>query len=160
MSFCMTANSNAGEPNTIVSASKIHMLGLEAVKARLGAKWDRMSDLVHRYFEAAIRREMGPGDTFTSAGELSYLILFRDLTLSEARLKCAVVVGEVCHKLFGDQEEEISIRSLVAPMDVVDLDKLDGRTKVDATLERDGQETKKRNAAGRNRGAATAASYR
>jgi hypothetical protein len=141
MSFCMTANSNAGEPNTIVSASKIHMLGLEAVKARLGAKWDRMSDLVHRYFEAAIRREMGPGDTFTSAGELSYLILFRDLTLSEARLKCAVVVGEVCHKLFGDQEEEISIRSLVAPMDVVDLDKLDGRTKVDATLERDGQET-------------------
>lgn len=128
-------------PNSIASASKIHMLGLDAIKARLGAKWDRMSDLVHRYFEAAIRSEMGPGDTFHSDGELSYLILFRDLTLSEARLKCAVVVEQVCHKLFGDQEEDIIIRSLVAPMDVVDLDEFDGRARVDATLERDGQET-------------------
>lgn len=141
MSPCMTANLDPGPPNTIVAASKIHLLGLDAIKARLGPKWGRMSDLVHRYFEAAIRREMGPGDTFSSAGDLSYLILFRGLTLSEARLKCAVVVEEVCHKLFGDQEEEISIRSLVAPMDIVDLDDFDGRTKVDTTLERDGHET-------------------
>lgn len=141
MALCMTANPVADATTTIVSASKIHMLGLDAIKMRLGAKWDRMSDLVHRYFEAAIRRELGPGDTFSSAGELSYLILFRNLTLSEARLKCTVVVEEVCHKLFGEQEEEISIRSLVAPMDIVDLDEFDGRAKVDNTLERDGQET-------------------
>lgn len=141
MSLCITANADPGAPSAIVSASKIHILGLDAIKARLGGKWDRMSDLVHRYFEAAIRREMGPGDTFSSAGELSYLILFRDLTLSEARLKCAVVVEEVCRKLFGDQEEEISIRSLVTPMDMVDLDEFDGRATVDTTLERDGQET-------------------
>lgn len=135
-----TPDAGAGPRNAVVSASKIHLLGLDAIKARLGNKWSRMSDLVHRYFEAAIRREMGPGDTFCSSGELSYLILFRDLTISETRLKCAVVVEEVCRKLFGDQKEEISIRSLIAPMDVVDLDEFDGRTRVDATLERDGQE--------------------
>lgn len=140
MSLCMIPNPETVAPKAIVSASKIHMLGLDAIKARLGAKWDRMSDLVHRYFEAAIRREMGPGDTFSSAGELSYLILFRDLTISEARLKCAVVVEDVCHKLFGDQEEEICIRSLIAPMDIVDLNEYDGRAKVDTTVERDGQE--------------------
>jgi hypothetical protein len=130
-----------GVDGKIVSASKIHLLGLEAIQARLGEKWGRMSDLVHRYFEAAIRREMRPGDTFCSSGELSYLVLFRDLTVSEARLKCGIVVEEVCRKLFGDQEEEISIRSLIAPMDMVDLDDMDNRTKLDATLERVGQET-------------------
>ena len=125
----------------IVSASKIQMLGLDAIQARLGDKWRRMSELVHRYFEAAIRREMGPGDTFCSYGELSYLILFRDLTVSEAKLKCSIVVEDVCQKLFGDQDEDISIRSLIAPMDVVDLDELDDRAKVDTALERAGQET-------------------
>lgn len=130
-----------GEHAAIVSASKIHMLDLEAVKQRLGHKWNRMSDLVHRYFEAAIRREMSPGDTFCSSGELSYLILFRDLTIAEARLKCAVVVEDVCKKLFGAQMEEISIRNLVAPVDLADLTETGVPQRVDSTLEREGQET-------------------
>jgi len=130
-----------GEECLVVSASKIHMLGLDAIKARLGPKWNRMSDLVHRYFEAAIRRELAPGDTFCSSGELSYLVLFRDLSVAETQLKCAVVIEDVCRKLFGEQEEEISIRSLVAPMDIVDLADREGQARLNASLERDGRET-------------------
>jgi hypothetical protein len=111
-------NAPVGEECLVVSASKIHMLGLDAIKARLGPKWNRMSDLVHRYFEAAIRRELAPGDTFCSSGELSYLVLFRDLSVAE-----------------------ISIRSLVAPMDIVDLADREGQARLNASLERDGRET-------------------
>jgi hypothetical protein len=105
----------------IVSASKIQMLGLAAIKERLGAKWGRMSSLVHRYFEAAIEREMQPGDTFFHAGELTYLVLFRDATIAEAQLKCAAVIDDICRRLFGEEGEAISVRNLVAPVDALEL---------------------------------------
>jgi hypothetical protein len=84
---------------------------------------------------------MGPGDTFYSSDELSYLVLFRDLSIAEVQLKCAVIVEEVCHKLFGDQEEEISVRSLVGVSDVVDLDDANARFRLNGALEQDGRET-------------------
>jgi hypothetical protein len=125
----------------IVSASKIQMLGLAAIKERLGAKWERMSSLVHRYFEAAIEREMQPGDTFFHAGELTYLVLFRDATIAEAQLKCAAVIDDICRRLFGEEGEAISVRNLVAPIDALELTNAQDRLRLNAVLERDGRET-------------------
>lgn len=125
----------------VVSGGKIHVLGLEAIKTRLGDKWGRMSELVHRYFEAAIRREMAPGDSFAHTSELSYLVLFRGATIAEAQLKCSVVAKEVCKRLFGEDDKDVSVRSLTLPVDDIDLDVVITRESLDELLEKEGNET-------------------
>lgn len=129
-------------PDAIVSAGKIHMLGLESIKIRLGEKWDRMSDLVHRYFEAAIRREMAPGDTFAHTNELAYIVLFRGTSLAETQLKCDVIAKEVCKRLFGEEDTDILVRSLTLPVNDVDLNLPEVREALNTLLERDGKEAR------------------
>jgi len=129
-------------PAAIVSAGKIHMLGLEVIKERLGPKWDRMSDLVHRYFESAIRREMAPGDTFAHTSELSYIVLFRGATLAETQLKCAVIAKEACKRLFGEDDTDISVRSLTLPVNDLDLNLPEMRDALNTLLEKEGREAK------------------
>lgn len=130
----------SGQQGPVVSAGKIHMLGLESIKSRLGEKWDRMSELVHRYFEAAIRREMAPGDTFAHTSELSYLVLFRGTTIAETQLKCGTIAQEVCKRLFGDEDDDVSVRSLTLPVDDIDLESLEVRNALNDVLEREGKE--------------------
>lgn len=125
----------------VVSAGKIHLLGLEAIRARLGDKWEKMSGLVHRYFEAAIRREMQPGDTFQHFGELSYLVLFRGASLAEAQLKCHAIAESVTKRLFGEEDQDVSVRNLTAPLDAMTLDQIEDCVRVNDHLEEFGQET-------------------
>lgn len=112
-------------PNTIVvddrsgdrialRAGKVQVLGMAPLKERLGPKWNRLSDLVHKLFETAIRRVQGPSDHFIAVDELSYLVTFRDLSFEETNLACTAIAREACQMLFGDQIGEVTVRSLVA----------------------------------------------
>lgn len=138
--FVQGVPSVSDQQGPVVSAGKIHMLGLDSIKSRLGEKWDRMSELVHRYFEAAIRREMAPGDTFAHTNELSYLVLFRGATIAETQLKCGIIAQEVCKRLFGEEDDDISVRSLALPVDDIDLELPGVRNALNEMLEREGQE--------------------
>ena len=98
------------------SAGKLHLLDLASVKAQMGDRWARMADPVERFFEGAVRRNLGPGDTFLRQGELSYILLFPNLSPEEAQIKCRTIAEEVCERLFGDQVQGASLRTLVAPL--------------------------------------------
>jgi hypothetical protein len=37
------------------AAAKLHVLNLAPIKAKLGGKWPKLSELVHKLFEKAIR---------------------------------------------------------------------------------------------------------
>ncbi len=96
-----------------VPAAKLHMLQLEPIKAKLGAKWEMLSALVHTLFEKSLRRTQGPRDHFLLVDEMTYVVTFHDLTLAEASLACTCVAKEVCDLLFGADVDDISIRGLV-----------------------------------------------
>jgi hypothetical protein len=100
-------------PAPKVSAAKLHVLQLEPIKARLGPRWPRLSELVHRLFEKALHRAQGPRDHFMLVGELSYIATFHGLSPEEAGLACAAVAKEVCELLFGQDLEMVSVRSLI-----------------------------------------------
>jgi hypothetical protein len=121
------------------SAGKLHLLDLASVKAQMGDRWARMADPVERFFEGAIRRNLGPGDTFLRQGELSYILLFPNLSPEEAQIKCRTIAEEVCERLFGDQVQG-SLRTLVAPLspDALAGDAISGV--LDELLERKGKE--------------------
>jgi hypothetical protein len=105
-------------------AAKLHVLGLAPLKEKLGPRWERLSALVHRLMEKAIRAAQGPSDHCIVLNELSYAITFGNLSLSEASRVCAAIAREVCEHLFGDQIDEVSVRSIVA--EIATLGSLDG----------------------------------
>ncbi|MEO8301919.1 MAG: hypothetical protein ABI608_09000 [Rhizomicrobium sp.] len=96
-----------------VAAAKLHVLQLDPIKAKLGAKWEKLSALVHTLFEKSLRRAQGPADHFLLVDEMSYVVTFHNLSLEEASLACACVAKEVCDLLFGANIDDITIRGLV-----------------------------------------------
>ncbi len=103
------------------SAGKLHLLDLAQLKARLGEKWSRLSEHVEKFFDSAIRRSLATGDTYSRMDELSYIVLFRNLSEEEAQLKCQTIAQDVCNRLFGEQGMQITFRSLVATVNIADL---------------------------------------
>jgi hypothetical protein len=122
------------------SAGKLHLLDLANVKTQMGDRWARMADPVERFFEGAIRRNLGPGDTFLRQGELSYILLFHNLSPEETQVKCRIIAEEVCERLFGDQVQGASLRTLVVALgpDALAGDAISGT--LDELLERKGKE--------------------
>jgi hypothetical protein len=96
-----------------VSTAKLHILQLEPIKEKLGDRWSRLSDLVHKLFEKTLKHAQGQGDHFIQSGELSYIVTFRELAPEEAGLVCAAVAREVCKLLFGKPAQRYAFRYLL-----------------------------------------------
>jgi len=99
---------------TQVPAAKLHILHLDPIKAKLGDKWGKLSGLVHKLFEKALRNVQGPSDHFLLIDEMSYVVTFNTLSLEAASLACASIAKEVCELLFGADVDDIAVRGLVA----------------------------------------------
>jgi hypothetical protein len=111
--------SNAPEGHVLmggerVSTAKLHVLRLSALRAHLGAKWDRLSSLVHRLFDAAMRESLGPRDRSLELDELTYAIIFYDLSPDDAARICIAIATKVCRALFGERIDGDAIRRIIA----------------------------------------------
>ena len=142
MSQALSQRIAAAPTDPAGSASKLHLLDLAQLKARLGDRWCRLSIHVERFFESAIQRSLGPGDSYTRVDELSYVVLFRDLSETEAQMKCETVLRDVCQRLFGEHGMHVKMRSLVANLTTAELpDGLVAGKALDELLERRGKES-------------------
>jgi hypothetical protein len=95
------------------AAAKMTVLGLDRIKERFGLRWNKVSETVHAFFEASLERRMRPCDVFYRAGELDYVIIFRDLALDNAQRHCIAIAEEVCRRLFGEEEVSLAVRAVV-----------------------------------------------
>jgi hypothetical protein len=124
-----------------IAAAKLHVLHLDPIKAKLGDKWERLSNLVHKLFERTLYQAQGKGDHFLLVDELSYVVTFHSLSLEEAGLACASVARKVCELLFGADIDDIAVRSLVGPVSAALLSgKLGDAARIAEILERRGGE--------------------
>ena len=97
----------------LVAAAKLHVLDLAPIKKKLGPKWPRVSELVHKLFEKALRRRQRPGDHFMRIDELSYVATFYEFSSEQAQFACIAIAKEVCELLFGVEIEQVYLRSLI-----------------------------------------------
>jgi hypothetical protein len=97
-------------------AAKLHVLHLAPIKEKLGAKWPKLSEPVHRLFEKSIREAQGPRDHFIQIDELSYVVTFNGRTFGEATLACAAIAKRVCDRLFGETDADVAVRALVGQL--------------------------------------------
>lgn len=134
----MIAQSQAGS----VPAAKMHILGLLPLKQKLGPRWEKLSGLVHKLFKKAIANVQGPSDHFIILDEMSYAVTFSNLSLAETRMMCNAIAKEVCDFLFGNQVDEVSVRSIIAEIVVpLDIDEARVSALLDEMLEKNGVET-------------------
>jgi hypothetical protein len=117
---------------------KLHLLDLAEIKSRLGERWEKKATLAENFFEAAIRRNLGPGDSFIRQGELSYILLLRDLSPEEARLKCGQICEGLGERLFGNEVGCAGLRALLAPLAGAPALTGESAAQLDAFLEREG----------------------
>ena len=130
---------NAADVQT--SAAKLHVLHLAPIKEKLGAKWPKLSEPVHKLFEKAIRDAQGPRDHFIQLDELSYVVTFNGLAFEEAALACAAIAKQVCERLFGGTKTDIAVRALVAHLsDGILASQFKDGNQISALLEMLGQE--------------------
>jgi len=124
-----------------VVATKLHVLHLDAIKEKLGNKWDRLSNLVHTLFEKTLRQAQGPSDQLLLVDEMSYIVTFRNLSAEEASVACVAAAKKVCQILFGAEIDNISVRGLVGPVPLDLLHKAAANSgKIADILERHGRE--------------------
>ena len=123
------------------AAAKLHVLNLGPIKDRLGEKWPKLSGLVHKLFETALRDAQGPRDHFVLVDELCYVVTFHGLTFHEATIACTAVAQKVCEKLFGGTGTHVAVRALVGQLaeDVLGAQFQDGKH-IAAHLELNGRE--------------------
>ncbi|GEO39491.1 hypothetical protein SAE02_36390 [Skermanella aerolata] len=106
----------ARNPNA--AAGRIHLIGLEPIRERLGERWPKLRDSIHQLASKVIGQHLGPDDVFCRYGTLDYLIAFSALTPEAARIKSVAIAQALYgHFLGSDDLEGITIKTAVGQID-------------------------------------------
>ncbi len=90
---------NKDKPQLV--AGKLQLVGLDEVKQALGDKWPAIADKAFTTAERVIEKHMRPGDIFRRSQEDGYLVLFANLTETEAQFKARAIADEIKERLTG-----------------------------------------------------------
>lgn len=102
-----------GEGNAI-SAGSVHLLGLDALREKLGARWEAVSGRVFTLTERLLRETLSPHDVFFRHETGTYVVVFARLGSTEAQLVCGRIVADLRRILLGeDDTTSITVRSSV-----------------------------------------------
>lgn len=112
--FVHRLNEALAEHSDVVSG-KVHMIGLDEIKAMFGERWPKVSTTAHKVARQAIENRLTPADIYTPYGEANYMIVFSGLSSLEARMKCAMIARDISEKLLGTQgsEELLQVSTVV-----------------------------------------------
>ena len=83
-------------------AGKLQAIGLEEVRKRLGADWNKRAAQIHVIVEKTIKRRFADTDVFGRMAELGYFVLFSALSAEEVEIECATIAREVAKSLLGE----------------------------------------------------------
>lgn len=85
-----------------ILSGNIHLVGLSKIRERLGDEWPRIAERAQDVSLKVIQRLCRPTDVFTRYDELSFIIIFSDLTIEQAQLRCHEIGEEIGRRLLGE----------------------------------------------------------
>jgi hypothetical protein len=100
-----------------VASGFLRLLSLDALRERLGDKWETRSDHIQFVTEAAIKRHLQRGQTFYQASDSGYVIVFDFDAEERAEFICRAISREIIQRLLGSSEnkdENLAIEMRVA----------------------------------------------
>jgi hypothetical protein len=90
------------EASTMLAEGKVCLLGLDAVRERLGARWPGRRDMVHQYMQGALRRQLGPHGFFVRISETDFLVAQPGVGRLEGQAYCLNCLREVLTYFLGE----------------------------------------------------------
>lgn len=103
-------------------AGRIKLVGIDAVKEALGAKWPAVAQRAMASAEHVLEQCCGPGDTFARTEDGAFVICFAHATEEEASFRAAVIAREIRSRLIGDGQtpEAAWVSAITASIEIAD----------------------------------------
>jgi hypothetical protein len=117
-----------GDPLPVGS---LQLLGLGAIRERLGERWPRVASMIALAAEHIISRRLTPVDLHVAIDEERYLLIFGDVDEPTARRRAEEIAAEIHERLCGSLPGggQLQVTSFVRMMP---------RSRVDGAVSRDG----------------------
>lgn len=108
----------------LVASGRIQVLGLDAVKARMGRRWPGLRDVIYETCEYVIRKNVDPGDVFFRYQEKDFIILFENISGDESEAKMTMIASQIREFLFDDYGiEDVDVHKDVSMLSCDDIRK-------------------------------------
>jgi hypothetical protein len=121
--------------NKTVASGFLRLLSLDAVRERMGAKWQARSTYIQYVTESAIKRHLQRGQTFYQVNDSSYVIIFDFDAEDRAQYICRAISREIIQRLLGSSENKDDDLAMEMRVAVVDCDQLRQGAELPAALE-------------------------
>lgn len=108
----------APRPSRLVVAGRMQLVGLDAVRQALGARWTERRDAILELAEAVLKRRLGQRDIWRRQGEEGFVVVFAETDERTARFKAEAIAAEIRETLVGQGESGISLATTVAEVAV------------------------------------------
>lgn len=98
------------------TVGRTQFINLEEIRRQFGERWEMVADKARRIALQVIQRRLSPADVFAPIDNDSYLVLFADLSLEQARLKVQAIARAIYDRLLGelDVSDRHRLRALTA----------------------------------------------
>lgn len=106
------------ERQTTVTAGSIQLIGLEALREKIGARWSTVREKVHIFVQRIMMGMLSPQDAWFRYGDDGYIVVFARLDKNAAQLICGKLIAEIHRNLLGDPDvDEIVVSTVVFDVD-------------------------------------------
>jgi hypothetical protein len=108
--------------NRAVASGYLRLLSLDALRERMGPKWQSRADHIRFIAEGVIKRHLTKGQTYYQATDSAYVMVFDFDVEDRAEHVCRAIGREIVQRLLGASEggpEDLSVemRATVVPCD-------------------------------------------
>ena len=98
--------------------SGVQLVGVDRIKASLGAAWPRRAEQIIETTTRIIRQHLAPQDLLMRLGETQFLIVFSNIDPEHAKLKCGLISKAILDRLEGENDlSSIEVRTVVKEID-------------------------------------------
>lgn len=102
------------ERQATVTAGSIQLIGLDALREKIGARWSGVREKVHIFVQRIMMAMLSPQDAWFRYGDDGYIVVFARLDKSAAQLICGKLIAEIHRNLLGDPDvDEIVVSTVV-----------------------------------------------
>jgi hypothetical protein len=127
------------EASPALSEGKICLVGLDAVRERMGPRWDARRDMVLSYAEQTLRRQIGARGLFVRISDTGFLVALPDLSPLAGQAYCLNCLRDILTHFLGDaQMSDIVVHQVTSIRDgALEAQQLDvTRVEAEAKAER------------------------
>lgn len=96
-----------------IAAANLQVLGLNALKAKVGAQWQKHSSVIQTVIEGALSKALTPEDRYWRLDDEIYVIAFHDNDLATTIRRTEEIGAAIVRKLVGtDTGDLVSVKAL------------------------------------------------